>query len=170
MRILLIGYMGSGKSTLGRWLAKRLGYTFIDMDDLIETEENATISEIFATKGESEFRLIEQATIAKLNNYHNVVIATGGGTPCFFDNAKKLNELGITIYLKITPHVLVDRLKGATHMRPILANKTDHEMLTFITQKLVEREPYYNKAKVIADANNLDNEMYVTILSNYKEE
>lgn len=161
--------MGSGKSTLGKWIAKHLNYTFVDMDELIEKEQNATITEIFASKGEAEFRLIEQATLTQLANLHNVVIATGGGTPCFFDNAQRLNELGVTIYLKLTPLVLVGRLKGAIHTRPILAGKSEKELLDFITQKLAEREPFYNKAKVIADADNLDNEMYITIIENYKE-
>lgn len=160
--------MGSGKSTLGRWLAKRLEYEFVDMDDLIEKNEGMTISEIFASKGEAEFRLIEQQTIESLTNYQNAVIATGGGAPCFFNNAERLNDLGLTIYLKITPHVLAERLEGATHTRPILANKSEKEILDFITEKLVEREPFYNKAKIIADANNLDNEMYVSIIEEYK--
>ncbi len=160
--------MGSGKSTLGRWLAKRLEYEFVDMDDLIENREGMTISDIFATKGEAEFRLIEQQVIESLTSYENAVIATGGGAPCFFNNAERLNELGITIYLKITPHVLVDRLRGATHTRPILANKSEKEIFNFISEKLTEREPFYNKAKIIADANNLENEMYITIIEGYK--
>lgn len=169
MRILLIGYMGSGKSTLGKWIAKHLNYSFIDMDELIEQEQNQTISEIFAKQGEEAFRLIEKETISKLSTYHNAVIATGGGAPCFYDNAAQLNKLGLTIYLKLTPIVLVERLRGATHWRPLVAEKNEKELLDFITQKLIEREPFYNKAKVIADANHLDNEMYITIIENYKE-
>ena len=148
MRIFLIGFMGSGKSTLGRPLAAKLGYKFIDQDALIEERFKMSISEVFATYGEAKFREAEHEVLKSFEASDNLVIATGGGAPCFFDNILIMNNIGFSIYLKIEPKTLVNRLKTSFTSRPLIAGKSEKELLEYVTEKLSEREPFYNKATV----------------------
>jgi shikimate kinase len=148
MKIFLIGFMGSGKTTLGKQLAESLGYQFIDQDYLIEEEENMTINEIFNTKGESKFREIERYILTKLTKSDNIVVATGGGAPCFFDNAETMKTKGFSIYLRVSPQALFERLRNAQATRPLIKNKTDHELQNFIKMKLQEREPFYLNSSI----------------------
>jgi shikimate kinase len=139
--------MGSGKTTIGKLLAERLNYGFVDMDAHIEEKYFKSVSQIFAEKGEAEFRLIEQQCLQEVSQFENVIISTGGGAPCFFDNMKYMNELGLTIYLKLTPGELKDRLESShAGKRPLLAERKGEELLQFISEGLAKREPYYNRA------------------------
>jgi shikimate kinase len=156
--IYLIGFMGSGKSTLGRVLARMLDYSFIDLDHYIEQQERTTIPEIFAQKGEEAFRELERLAIHETANKGQTVVATGGGAPCFFDNMAFMNQHGITVYLHITPENLTRRLASAKTHRPLLADKTDAELYAFIQNKLAERKPYYQKAAIVADTDTLSPE------------
>ena len=154
-RIFLIGYMGSGKTTIGKMLAKRLGYNFIDMDKHIEEKEFKTVAQIFAERGEPEFRLIEQKCLHEVAEFENTVISTGGGAPCFFDNIKFMNEHGLTVYLKLTPAELSNRLETSrTNKRPLLAERKGEELLEFIAEGLSKREPYYEQASHSIPGNN----------------
>ncbi len=162
--LFLIGFMGSGKSTLGRHLARELGWTFIDLDDFIETRENASITRLFAAHGENGFREMERRALAEVVKMQKVVVATGGGTPCFFNNMELMNRAGTTLYLQLSPAALVRRLLPGQAHRPLIADKTPDELLQFITQKLKEREPWYQQAKITADAELLSPEAYVHIL------
>ena len=156
MRIFLIGFMGSGKTTIGRQLVSMLGYKFIDQDELIEKHYNMTVSEIFATFGEEKFRETEHEVLADLiMKKDDFVISTGGGAPCFSDNMQLMNNNGMTVYLKADPKTLVHRLKDSTETRPLLKGKTELELLQFVTNKLAEREPYYNQAKLIIPTDDL---------------
>ncbi|MCX6183056.1 MAG: shikimate kinase [Bacteroidetes bacterium] len=148
-RIFLIGFMGSGKSTIGKKLAAKLSYDFIDMDALIEEQEGRSISEIFSTDGESYFRALEQKTLMSICTKEKVVVSTGGGTPCFFDNMEVMNSAGYSVYLKLEVEKIIGRLKNGIEKRPLLANLSPLELQKEIKERLNVREPFYNKAKMI---------------------
>lgn len=139
--------MGSGKTTIGKQLAEKLGYGFIDMDAHIEEKEFKSVSQIFVEKGEEEFRLLEQKCLHEVAEFENVIISTGGGAPCFFDNIEYMNSHGITIYLKLTSAELAERLElSHANKRPLLANRKGKELENFIYEGLSKREPFYNRA------------------------
>ncbi|HJD92654.1 shikimate kinase [Bacteroides coprosuis] len=144
-RIFLIGYMGAGKTILGSPLAKELGMSFIDLDIFIEKRYHKTINELFHEYGEQEFRLIEQKTLKEVAEFEDIVISTGGGTPCHFDNMDVMNKAGTTIYLEVSTSVLFERLKLGRRKRPILKDKTDNELLSFIEESLSKRVNIYRK-------------------------
>lgn len=146
-RIFLIGYMGAGKTTLGRALAKELGIQFIDLDSYIEKRLCKSVSQIFAEKGEEGFRDIERRMLHEVGDFENVVISTGGGTPCFFDNIEYMNEHGTTVFLDVPVERLFIRLSIARKKRPLIMNKNDEELRSFIIEQLNKREPHYSKAK-----------------------
>lgn len=148
--------MGSGKTFAGKQLASLLHYSFIDMDSHIEATCGTTISNIFSEKGEQYFRNLEKETLQELLPLENVVISTGGGVPCFFDNMEIMNAHGITLYLKTPLILLFDRLKKEKANRPILANSSDEDLKLLILKKLAEREIFYNQAMVIYDQQNND--------------
>jgi shikimate kinase len=146
-RIFLIGYMGAGKTTLGRALAKSLGMQFIDLDCYIEERFRKTISQIFAEKGEEAFRDLERRMLHEVGEFENVIISTGGGTPCFFDNVEYMNGQGTTVFLDVPVERLFIRLSIARHKRPLIKDKNDAELLAFIEEQLARREPHYSKAQ-----------------------
>lgn len=146
MRIYLIGYMGCGKSTLGKKLAKHAGLQFIDMDHYIEKRNCKTVPQIFAEDGEAEFRKKERKALEELSEFSNVVIATGGGAPCFFDNVELMNRTGKTIYLNIDPKILADRLMKSKTERPLIKGKSKEELVAFIDETLKKRNEFYLQA------------------------
>ncbi len=156
VRIIIIGYMGAGKTTVGKSLSKSLGIPFYDLDWYIESRMRKTVPQIFAERGEEGFRQVEHTMLHEVAEFENVIISCGGGTPCFFDNMDYLNSMGETIYLKATPEVLYRHLKMGKVERPLLKNKTPDEMRAFIKTQLEVREPFYNKAKHTLDVNLLD--------------
>lgn len=156
-RIIIIGYMGAGKTTVGKALARELGLTFYDLDWYIEGRMRKTVPQIFAEKGEEGFRKIENAMLHEVAEFEDIVLSCGGGTPCFFDNMEYLNRQGDTVYLKATPDVLYKHLKMGKTERPLLKNKKKEEMYRFIEEQLVQREPYYIKAKNVIDVSLMDN-------------
>ncbi|MBK7873331.1 MAG: shikimate kinase [Saprospiraceae bacterium] len=149
MRIFLIGFMGSGKSHVGKRLAHLCNIPFIDLDNEIEQQEGRTIPQIFEQNGEAAFRAIEQNALHKILKHEDAVIATGGGTPCFFDNMNWMNQYGITIYLQTPVDILVERLQSERAHRPLLQNLNDETLYTFIAEKLAAREMYYLQAGVV---------------------
>ena len=156
-RIILIGYMGAGKTTIGKALSKELGMMFYDLDWYIETRMHRTVAQIFAEKGEEGFRKIEHNMLHEVAEFENVIISCGGGTPCFFDNMDYLNEQGETVYLKARPEVLCSHLKMGKIERPLIKGKSPEELQQFIVEQLKKREPYYNKAKHHLDVSLMDN-------------
>lgn len=157
VRVIIIGYMGAGKTTLGKALSKELGIPFYDLDWYIESRMRRTVEQIFAENGEEGFRKIEYNMLHEVAEFEDVIISCGGGTPCFFDNMDYLNQQGETIYLKATPEVLLRHLKMGKVVRPLLKGKSQEEMKTFIEEQLEKREPFYNKARHTIDINLLDN-------------
>jgi shikimate kinase len=146
MRIFLIGFMGAGKSALGKGLAAELGLKFIDLDKEIEKHFGKDVSAIFASEGEDVFRDTESQKLAEAIEGDDFVMATGGGTPCFGDNMEQMNESGTTIYLKMSTDHLVQRLEPESETRPLLGGKKGHELWTLVHELLQEREPDYLKA------------------------
>jgi len=156
-RIIIIGYMGAGKTTVGKALSKELGIPFYDLDWYIESRMRKTVAQLFAERGEENFRQIEYNMLHEVAEFEDVIISCGGGTPCFFDNIDYMNEQGETIYLKAPPEVLYGHLKMGKTVRPLLLGKTEDELLSYIGQQLSVRENYYNKAKHVLDVSLLDN-------------
>ena len=156
-RIILIGYMGSGKTTVGKALSKATGMMFYDMDWYIESRMRKTVSQIFAERGEEGFRQIEYNMLHEVAEFENVIISCGGGTPCFFDNMDYLNQQGDVVYLKATPETLYKHLMMAKVERPLLKGKSPEELIAYITEHLQERAPFYEKARHTLDVNVLDN-------------
>lgn len=156
-RIIIIGYMGAGKTTVGRALAAELGIEFYDLDWYIESRMRKTVKQLFDEVGEEGFRKIEHNMLHEVAEFENVVISCGGGTPCFFDNMAYMNQQGETVYLKASPEILYKHLKMGKSVRPLLLNKTPEEVQVFITEQLANREPYYSRAKYTVNVNLMDN-------------
>jgi shikimate kinase len=146
MRIYLVGFMGSGKSTLGPILAEKLGLTFIDLDQRIESSERKSIPEIFAGQGENHFRKLERATLIAALKEDNFVLACGGGTPCFSDNMDLMKKTGLVLYLKFSPKKLSERLKNSGDARPLLLPGPGVSLENHISEMLEKREPFYKMA------------------------
>lgn len=147
--------MGSGKTTLGKGLARKLMFEFCDMDKLIEQKEGLEIADIFKEKGETYFRASERECLKSFSPLQNIIIATGGGAPCFYDNIDIMNIAGTTVYLKINSGILFSRLKSAKVQRPLIASKSDDELLEFIKNTLAEREVYYEQVKHVISGSNI---------------
>ena len=155
-RIFLIGYMGSGKSTLGRAFAKATGLAFVDLDSFIEERMHSTVRELFAERGEDSFRKLEMKILHEVSEFEDVVIACGGGTPCFYDNMDFMNSCGTTVFLDVSIERLFERLKVGRVTRPLLANKTDEELVQFIAEGVAGRVPFYSKAQLRIDGSKLE--------------
>lgn len=168
MKIVLVGFMGSGKTTLGKRLASRLNFPFVDLDAEIEKNAKKTIPEIFTNEGESKFREIERDTLKEILKSENYVLATGGGAPCFADNMKLINEFSESIYLRISPKVLASRLFESKTERPLIKGKSPEELIEFIRNKLKAREVFYNQSKHIISGFNLNVDDILMLLKNKK--
>lgn len=155
MRIFLTGFMGSGKSVMGKALAAELGLAFIDLDKAIETKFGKDIAALFNSDGEQHFRELEQQTLNELIDQDDFVMACGGGTPCFSDNMDVMNEAGVTIYLKLSTDALVERLEAETEKRPLLNGKSGQELWNFVHELLTAREQDYLRAKYKVKAKDL---------------
>ena len=154
--IFIIGFMGSGKSTLGRALARATGRQFIDLDSYIEQRFHANVRDIFAARGEQGFRDIERRMLHEVSEFENVIVACGGGTPCFFDNMEVMNSRGTTVMLETSHQKLLTRLKMGRHRRPLIANMTDEELEAYIQSALDSRMPFYSLASESFSGNELD--------------
>ncbi len=163
IRIILIGYMGAGKTTVGRQLAKALGVQFYDLDWYIEMRYHKRVSEIFAESGEEGFRDLERRMLHEAAEFENVVLSCGGGTPCFYDNMEYMNSLAETVYLKAEPEVLAMHLRMGKTERPLIKGKTSEELEQYIKASLEQREPFYKKAKHMLDVSLMDNYEKISI-------
>ena len=156
VRVILIGYMGAGKTTVGKALAANLGLTFYDLDWYITMRYHRSVPEIFAERGEEGFRDLERRMLHEVAEFENVVVSCGGGTPCFYDNMEYMNSLADTVYLKAEPDVLAKHLKMGKGKRPLIEGKTPEELETYIQESLQAREPFYSQAKYTIDISVLD--------------
>lgn len=154
MRIYLVGMPGSGKTTLGKALAKNLQIPFLDLDASIEMSERMSIPDIFEKKGEDYFRQRESQSVNRTKTMSNAIFATGGGAPCFHDNMAFMNEHGLTIYFKVSPEELSHRLMK-NNDRPLLKGKSGEELVEELKKKMEERAPYYEEAKVKVEGDQL---------------
>ena len=163
-KVYIIGFMGSGKTTAGKKLASLLGWSFIDLDIRIEEYTGLKISEIFSQQGETFFRNVEAEILRNLDSQTNTVISTGGGTPCHGDNMVYMLETGLTVYLKLAPGQLKNRLSESTTERPLIKDLKDEKLLSFIEEKLAYREKWYNLAKIIVEGFNPDINLLCSIV------
>jgi len=163
-RLFLIGYMGCGKTTTGKRIAEKYGLDFIDLDNYIETRFFKTVSELFKERGEEEFRKMERHMLEEVALFEDVIISTGGGAACFFDNMEMMNECGDTVYLKASAEDLFAYLRTAKQDRPLLRDKTDEEMLSYIKDSLSKREPFYSKAKYTMDSRDMSDKLFDQLL------
>ena len=156
MIVFLIGFMGSGKSTVAKKLSRLKGWDYIDLDSLIEQEEGLTISEIFDRRGEAAFRVVESETLRSIDSSKDIIVSCGGGTPCFNDNISWMNQKGYTIYLQLSVAALKNRLINSKISRPLISNIKESELDAFIEDSLSDREEYYLQAKECIDGLSLD--------------
>jgi shikimate kinase len=150
--VFLWGFMGCGKSHLGRALANRLQHPFVDTDTFLEEVEGRTIAAIFEAEGEAGFRQLERRYLTQLAE-KVAVVATGGGAPCFFDNADWMNAHGLTVYLDTPVVLLAQRLYNGRQHRPLLRDLDEAGLVSFIETRLAARRPFYEKAKIIIQQN-----------------
>ena len=163
--IVLVGFPGSGKSTVGKRLAARLSLPFYDTDSYFESKYHITISDFFSKYGESYFRICERAVLLELLSFPPCVIATGGGTPCYADSMQLINNMAFSVYVKLSPKSLFDRLSHSKKTRPLLSGKSQDEIIDFISRTLPLREIYYLQAKYCVKGENLQIEELERVLS-----
>ncbi|MFN3402966.1 MAG: shikimate kinase [Cytophagaceae bacterium] len=165
MRIYLIGLPGSGKSTIGRQLSLEMKMTFVDTDEEIIKQEGNSIKEIFEKRGENYFRKVESEVLKKVSQIENVIISTGGGTPCFFDNMKVIKENGKSIFIDVSPEEIVSRMWATGNQnRPMTEGKSKEELREFLSAKLKERFGFYNQADYHLKGNNLSTKDIIKVL------
>ncbi len=168
MILFLVGYAGSGKSSLGKRLARRMGLRFVDTDNVVEQQVGAPIADIFHYEGEEYFRIAERRAVEGLaNECMDLVIATGGGLPTWRDNMEWMLRSGVTIYLRRTPEQILSRLSAyGREKRPMFRGKSDEELLAFMHQQMGEREKYYNQAHITVDCTAMSDDEVVEHIVN----
>ena len=144
--IYLLGFMGSGKSYIGKWLSEKFNLNFLDLDQFIEDTTQLSIPQIFSNIGEEGFREQEANLLRKTADFNQYIISCGGGTPCFHDNMKWIKDHGISIYLKTSEELLFKRLNNQKTGRPLISSMSDDDLRHFIYIKISEREKFYEQA------------------------
>lgn len=152
MKIYLLGYMGCGKSTVGKNLAAALGLPWIDLDTEIETRYKISVPAFFAKYGETAFRDIEHQVLTDISALPEGVVSTGGGVPCFYDNMDLMNRTGLTIYLEATPELILSRIGEHASKRPVFQQMNGGDILQKVSNHLATREKYYRQAQLTVDA------------------
>jgi shikimate kinase len=163
-KVVLVGYMGSGKSIIGKLLSEKTELTFLDLDEIIEQKENCTIKSVFETKGEIYFRKIEHSIFKEvIQNKNSFILSLGGGTPCYANNHEMLKNENVTsIYLNASIETLYNRLILEKSKRPIIANQNQEELKEFIAKHLFDRSFYYNQSNHKINVNNKSADEIVT--------
>lgn len=168
MILFLVGYAGSGKSTLGRHLARRLSCQVVDTDKRVEQMVGASVADIFHYEGEEYFRQAEREALeSALSSGDTLIISTGGGLPTWRDNMEWMNGVGVTIYLKRTPEQILSRLSAyGREKRPMFRGKSDEELLEFMREQMAQREEYYAKSKISIDCTSMSDDAAVEYIAN----
>lgn len=164
MILFLVGYAGSGKSSLAKRLSRKMGVKQLDTDKLVEEREGASVADIFFYQGEEYFRHAERSVVEELvaTGYEGIV-ATGGGLPTWGDNMARMNELGYTVYLRRSPEQILSRLSDyGREKRPMFRGKSDEELLSFMHEHIAQREPYYAQAKMVVDCDTMSDDDVVS--------
>jgi len=155
-RIVLLGFSGAGKSTVARKIASHCNFSVLDTDKMLEERYKISVYDIFEKYGENVFRQLEYKILVKALQQDNVVIATGGGAPCFFDSMKLINEVAFSIYIEMAPKSLALRLLHAKVTRPLTKHKTEEELVAFVTEQMEERKHIYKQAHLTVKGENFD--------------
>ncbi len=155
-RIYIVGYMGAGKTTTARRLAQRMGWEVVDTDALFEEKYKISVHDFFNKYDEPLYRKLEAEVLKETEKLERVVVSTGGGTACYFDNMEWMNGHGTTVFLRISEKAVVDRLLHAKRKRPLAAGKSEVELKAFVSRHYAERLPYYEKAQITVKAEDLD--------------
>lgn len=167
--VFMCGFMGSGKTTQGKKLAKEIGYFFIDLDDYISNQYDTTITDLFKDLGEEEFRKIETKALQEcIQDNIKALIAVGGGTPCFGNNMELMTTNGLVVYLKMDADNLYNRLFNAKQDRPLIKDKANEEMFLYIENLLKVRGKFYAQAQIITNGNDVDIDLLKNEILNYK--
>jgi len=167
MNIYLVGYMGSGKSTIGKLLAHRLNFAQLDLDDYFEETYKISVMNFFAKYDEAAFRGIETKLLEQTFGLENYVISTGGGTPCFNNNMELINENGVSVYIRMHPKSLFTRLKNAKRPRPRTFLLDDESLISRIDEDMLVREKFYKQASIEIKGENADINTLVELVSKY---
>lgn len=161
MILFLTGFMGCGKSSIGRKLAARIGYDFVDLDNMIEQSAGRSVSEIFAQSGEEAFRRLESEALGSIDPRHNAVVATGGGAPCRQENIDHMRQTGTIVYLRQDTRTLFERLRKSKTPRPKINAMDDSRLGQYIEELLAQREKWYMQASEVIECTNLDDNQII---------
>ncbi|MFD2920331.1 shikimate kinase [Terrimonas rubra] len=165
MKIFLIGFMGTGKTHWGRLLSRKMGLPFFDLDEQIVNSAGKSINEIFAEKGEEQFRLLEKETLHIIAESHeSFIMACGGGTPCFFNNIVYMKEMGTVVWINTSAQTIFERLLKEKDHRPLLRDLSDDQLKNFIAKKIADRRIYYQQAQVTIEEESIDIDKFVDTL------
>jgi shikimate kinase len=155
-RIYIVGYMGAGKTTAARRLAQRMGWEVVDTDALFEEKYKISVNDFFNKYDEPLYRKLESEVLKATESLDHVVVSTGGGTACFFDNMDWMNQHGLTVFLRISPQAAVDRVIHSRHKRPLVEGKSEEELTEFVSRHYASRLPFYEQARITAKSEDFD--------------
>ncbi len=164
MRIYLIGFMGSGKTTVGRVLARRLGFDFLDIDNEVERLAGMSVRGIFKTRGEDFFRELERRVLQQTLDRENTVISTGGGTPCQHGNMEFIKNSGVSIYLMMQLDSILNRLEKSKNPRPLVQGLNREELSSYVESELEKRKEFYNSADYVIKAESVSIDQIISFL------
>ena len=168
-KIYIVGYMGAGKTTAARHLASHLRWEVVDTDALFEEKYKISVCDFFNKYDEPLYRKLESEVLKSTESLENVVISTGGGTACYFDNMEWMNQHGLTVFLRISQKAVVDRLLHAKRKRPLAKGQSEAELTEFVQQHYTSRLPYYEQAQITVKAEDLDLEGLVKLIEEKKD-
>ena len=155
-RIYIVGYMGAGKTTTARRLAQRMGWEVVDTDALFEEKYKISVNDFFNKYDEPLYRKLESEVLKATESLEHVVVSTGGGTACYFDNMEWMNQHGLTVFMRISPQAAVDRVIHSRHKRPLAEGKSEEELTEFVNRHYASRMPFYEQAQITVKSEDFD--------------